>query len=133
MVDGLHLPKHRREVMIDINLDKSGPTIGGYGFSISGNSEENELLIMVSPTQASSAPVLIVAMSVDGGCKVLVSATGLRGYSWVDDDDMGALFSTTIRDWARGGIKPNDQEDIEIEKKVKAACEKLLEHFAFIY
>jgi hypothetical protein len=105
--------------MIDIDLSKCAPTPTGYGFCIGGNSGEEELVILTSPSQASKAPVIIIRMSVDGGAEVLVNK------EWVPDDQSSTLIMDTLLAWATGGVEPTVTQMKDIENKIAVVWQRM--------
>lgn len=99
-----------------------------YCCTIMGNDGEEQLIVAYSPSQAMRGPVVILAMQIDGGAKLLVNRTG-DGDNWVPDNGFSDLLTSTIRQWAYGGISPSKKQAIEIEAQIAKAVGFVMRHY----
>ena len=112
--------------MIDIHLDRLSHSGEGYVFHVAGNEGEEELTVILSPSQAWATPMLIVTASVDDGMQVLHQSDGM-----VPDAELPKLLMEKLYEWASYGIKPTEKQDAEINDKIGTVLAALLEHFGY--
>ena len=108
-----------------IRIDKVTFSAAGYGTSISGNGGEEELFITISPSQAGRGPLVAVAMSVDGGAKILREHTDLI----IADADYASEIEAVIKEWQLSGIQPSKAEEILLDQQRKKAMTKIKKTF----
>lgn len=108
--------------MISIDEFRTGPE-GGYSCTIMGSEGEDELIIIMSPSQARKTPLIIVAASVDGGGSVLLSE------EFVDYPMAKQLLIETMRTWTRTGIQPTEIEAKRLELRINHMADVICKHY----
>lgn len=111
-----------------INIEGTSLSANGYAFHIQGNKFEDELCLLLSPSQARSSPIMAIAVSVDGGMQVMYQST--KG---VPNPEVPQLLINLIMKWATQGIEPTAAQKGEIAQKAVDALNELLAHFGYDY
>jgi len=107
-----------------INIE--GTSLSAFAFHIQGNNCEEELCLILSPSQACSSPIVVIAASVDGGIRVMHHSVGS-----VPNSDVPQLLIDIIMKWATRGVPPTVEQKEEIVRKAIDALNQLLGCFGF--
>lgn len=94
-----------------------------FTFEINGNGGENQLIVMLSPAQNGCSPVLIAAVSVDGGLDILTHAR------WIAMNDLYSFIEGVIQEWSVRGVKPNGVQAENIEAQIQGVMIDLAKHY----
>lgn len=111
--------------MIDIDMDQL--SINNYTATLLGNTGEEQLIIIYSPSQALKGPVMIVRAQCDG--KVELCRGRTTPSQWVPDDEFQTFIYAEILRWASGGIKPTEAQLKTIASKAADAAARISRHF----
>lgn len=93
-----------------IRIEKYGPTVGGYGYSISGNKFEEEFFVIVSFRQDATCDYTILKSSVDHHVAIITRDS-------CEFDKLVEAVRPELIKWCYGGLE-GTKEEVEINDKM---------------